>query len=131
MGCGWRLEVDVGDCETKDKKPLLDLLSELDESGAVCDDYYGDDQFTLFFGANHSFSITAWIKAQWDILKDYPEVCFYLYCEEQDPDESATIGQGLLKIKEKKDVSLWKNKMKPICEVCKRELINGGCPKCH
>jgi len=118
MGCGWRLEVDVGDCETKDKKPLLDLLNELDESGAFCEDYYGDDQFTLFFGASYSFSINAWIKANWDILKDYPEVCFYLYCEEQEPDETATIGQGQLKMK------LFVNKMKPCCESCGREVEN-------
>jgi len=91
MGCYWRLEVQTYEVKNKDTKKLMELFTELDESGADWD----NEWITLNFNASYSFSIKAWAEGHKEILKQYPGLCFYLYCEEREPDESFEVSEGL------------------------------------
>lgn len=90
MGCGWRMVIHAGDIpEGVDTKPLWELLSGIDDSGAEWDEWT-----EIYFNASYGFSVKAWAEANKDVLKKYPGLCLDLFCDERDPDESFEVEEG-------------------------------------
>lgn len=127
MGCNWKLECYVAECSEEDNKKIRELLTK----NQIDFEEYDDDvdYIIIYLYASYGFSVKGWVKEYYPDFLKMKNLTIHQYCLEQEPDEVFE-GDEDYKEKPKPNVSLWKNKIKPICKVCKRELIDGKCSKC-